>query len=316
MYILSMQNFQEILQKLCRDYGLVIQERLVLEPNSSGVYAALNNDGVYRVLDSQGRSLVLKVAITKNSIAEIARNRKGYKKLEECGLKWFIPQILFTKVDENFAVMLMEYCGENFLNQIRKAENPLGFYAYLIDELTKVYTQSKQKGKEGEQMISSVIAMIKELYEGHISAHLDKSRFLAERVARIESCIDLSHLDFCCFSSWDFTPENIFLTPNGLKYIDPHENVLGIPIIDMACFAGLIKVYDLPQSKEGYSMLREFALTKILSILNIPEKLAYKLFFLGRVLQCFLSAKFRVNSNLNQARKIFLEGKMFLEKIT
>ncbi len=157
--------------------------------------------------------------------------------------------------------------------------------------------------------------MISGQYEKYIYMHLDKERTLAGKLASLKSSIDINKIEFCCFSSWDFVPENTFLMPEGLKYIDPHEDVTGVPIIDMACFAGLIRLYNLPMADKGYAMLQEFALTKIPLILDIPEELACKLFFLGKVLQSFLSTRFRIDSNPKQAQEIFLEGKTYLEKI-
>lgn len=307
-----MQDFQRFIEKLCSDHNLVIQEKFAV---SEGVYAALNNDGVYKVLDSQGRSLVLKIAITENSIAEIKMNEIGYQKLRDYGLDWFIPEVSIIEVNERFAVMLMEYCGEDFLTQARKVKDPLRFYSRLLDELVKVYTQSKRKSDEGKQMVTSIIELILEQYEKYIYIHLDEGRTLESRLGALRSSVNINKIEFCCFSSWDFVPENIFLTPIGLKYIDPHEDVIGIPVIDIACFAGLMRLYGLPEADKGYAMFQEFALTKIPSILNISEKSACKLFLLGKVLQSFLSARFRINSNLIQAQKIFLEGKTCLEKI-
>jgi len=167
---------------------------------------------------------------------------------------------------------------------------------------------------KGGEMINSIINLTIDHYERYLYMYLDKERNLASRLMKLRFSIRTEGLKFCCFSSWDFVPENICLTALGLKYIDPRKDIIGIPIVDLACFAGLIRLYDLPEATKGYQMFKEFALTRIPSILDIPEGLPPKIFFLGRVLQCFLSARFRITNKPEQARQIFSEGQAYLEK--
>lgn len=310
-----MQNSQEIIQRLCEKYDLVVQESIVAQDGGQTTYSALNNDGIYRVVDKFGSTLVLKVGLTKKAIAEILMNNTGYQKLRNLGLGWFIPRVVSTEISEQFGMMLMEDCGESFLSQARQSTEHLKLYACLLDGLEKVYIASRHKANDGGRMVESIIALVVKQYEEYIYMHLDRERALVSRLARLKSSIDVSCLDFCCFASWDFVPENVFVTPTGLKYIDPHEDVTGIPIIDMACFAGLIKLYNLPEADKGYEMFQEFALVKIPSILHIREELARKLFFIGKTLQCFLSTRFRLASHPDQAQQAFSEGKEYLEKI-
>lgn len=310
-----MQKSQEIMQSLCEKYELVIKENLLARDSDQVTYSALNNDGIYRVADRSGLMFVLKLGLTRRAIEEISINNIGYQKLRSLGMDWFIPRILVTEIGEQFGMMLMEDCGENFLSQAKKSTLPLKLYAHLLNELERVYIRSRRKNHDGKKMVEAIIDLIVQQYEEYIYMHLDKERTLVSRLVKLKLSIDINILKFCCFSSWDFVPENIFLTPMGLKYIDPHEGVVGIPIIDMACFAGLIRLYNLPEADEGYRMFQEFALTKIPPILHIPEELANKLFLLGRVLQCFLSTRFRLVSDPSQARQMFLEGKECLESI-
>lgn len=310
-----MKNLQDVLMGLCKSYRLTLKEKFVFDPNKDGVYGGLNNDGVFKALSNDGNLLVLKVAVSDKSIIEIKTNIIGYQRLREQGLEKIVPKIFFSEYDEQFAVLLMEYCGDDFLTQTRKSSNAISQYVALTKELEKIYSISRQGGEYGKKMVSLIISMIKAQYEDHLFMSLDKNRSLAKKIATIPYCIDFGALRICCFASWDFVPENIFLTPNGLKYVDPHEDILGIPIIDLACFAGLIKLYALPQAEEGYRLLENFALTKVASLLNAPEELSLKLFYLGRILQCFLSAGFRVISDPDRAHRIFLEGKDYLEKI-
>lgn len=310
-----MQKSQEIIRELCERYGLVIQEKIVAQDDSQATYSAFNNDGVYRVTNKFGLAFILKVGLTKKAIAEILMNDIGYQKLRNLGLEWFIPRVLATEISGQFGMMLMEDCGEGFLSQTRQSAEPLKLYTCLLDGLEKAYIASRRKADDGKRMVESIIALVIKQYEEYIYMKLDRERVLAGRLAMLKSSIDISDLEFCCFASWDFVPENVFVTHKGVKYIDPHEDVTGIPIIDMACFAGLIKLYNLPEADKGYKMFQEFALGAIPSILHIREELARKLFFLGKILQCFMSTRFRLASHPDQARRTFSEGKEYLERI-
>jgi len=298
---------QELVDRICQEHGLVIQERFTLGNIC---------EGVYRVIDKTGAVLVLKIGNTQRSIAEIVKNSIGYKRLQEEGLGWFIPKIILLEIKNEFAVILMEYCGEDFLTQIKKSNNPIQLYNNLIIELEKVYHQSRQKSEKGNKMVLSVIDKINEQYKKYIYGRLDNGKLLGSKLQRIDAFIDeINSIKFCCFSNWDFTPDDVYLTPAGLKYSDPHEEVLGIPIIDMACFAGVVKAHHLPEANKGYKIIEKFATDKIPAILSIPQKSAYKLFCLGRLLQCFLSIRFRIDTKPRQAKSLFVEAQRCLEKI-
>jgi len=306
-----MKDSSSILKTLCTDRGIRIVERF---GHGGDVYVALNNDGVYKVVDADGRILVLKLALSRNSIAEIQMNRTGYRKLREAGLGWFIPEIVSIEVQEGFAFIFMEYCGEDFLTAVKKSSSPTELYIKLLVELKKVYRASRHDGEEGKKMVASVMKMVIEQYERYLSQCFGRDQVVSDQLAQIESVIRAEILPSYCFSSWDFTPENMFLNSAGLKYVDPHEDVMGIPIIDLACFSGLLIFYDVPESEKGYELFEKFALTDVPPILSIPERSAERLFLLGRILQCFLSSRYRIDSNPEKAHKIFRDSLAYLNK--
>lgn len=184
----------------------------------------------------------------------------------------------------------------------------------MIVELEKVYKQSLQQSNNGKEMIEAVLDKIVEQYKEYLQQPLDPTSSLLDRLEFLKRFFPVDEIKFCCFSNWDFTPEDTYLLDGGLKYSDPHAEVLGIPIVDMACFAGVLIAYELFSAEKGYNLLQEFAMNRVSPILSIPKPLARRLFSLGRVLQCFLSARFRMNSNPDQAQKLFREAKKHLEK--
>ncbi len=287
---------KNLVDSICKKYELFFQRNLKLGCNSDIICIAINKDGL---------KFVIKVAKTKNSIAEIRMNNIGYEKLRECGLNFFIPKVIACEFGNDYAFMIMEYLGPNFLCQVRNSENPLKLYLSLIDSLEKVYSVSCKADIEGNRAIELFIKKTIELYEKYVCPKLDKNRQMFSMLQQIYLSINVYPITFCCFSNWDFTPEDVYLTNTGVKYSDPHDDVLGIPIIDMACFGGLIRLYDLPQSNEGYKEFKKFATNKVAEILHIPTCQAKKIFYLGRLFQCFMSIRFRYESDPEQVGLIF-----------
>lgn len=123
-------------------------------------------------------------------------------------------------------------------------------------------------------------------------------------------------MNFSCFASFDFTPEDVFLSTDGLKYVDPKKSLLGIPIIDMACFGGVAKdAFALPGPVEGYDILKNFAINDISSLLKIDKTTAEAIFYLGRALQMALSSRFRLKTEADKSHQFFEKSCGYCRKI-
>lgn len=298
----------DIIRKICREHRLYI-----IKWFKAGNIC----DAVCKVKNTEENIYVLKIGSEQRSIAEIVKNSIGYTKMKENNLDWFIPKILALKIHGKYAYILMEYCGDDFLKQSKTVAAPTELYLQLIKELEKLYNLSLKEGPEGKIAVLSVIDKVTEQYEVHIPKRLDKKRHWPEKLKRMRKNFETENLNFYCFSHWDFTPEDVYLTPLGLKYSDPHENIFGIPIIDLACFAGVARdAYELPGSEEGYQLLKGFSLQTISEMLHLHKDTAQRLFYLGRVLQCLLSVRFRIKSESDKAEALFDKGYEYLKKIT
>lgn len=296
----------KLVQKLCREYHLKVEERLA---------AGNICNAVYKVLDKDGKPLVLKVGTDERTIAEITMNLVGYQKLKDCGLSHFIPTIVTAIVENKWGFILMDYCGPDFVTRSQQASNPLRLYQGLIAGMEVVYHQSLRVSAASQEMVFTVAKKIVEQYECCLMP-LDQERMLVSRLEMLLEFAKSLDLRLSCFSSWDFTPEDVYLTPQGVKYGDPHEDVFGIPVIDLACFAGVTRdAYRLPGSIEGYQLLHDFAISTVAQLLEVPSETAEKIFLLGRVLQCFLSARFRMVSEPERAAELFAQGREYLARI-
>lgn len=296
----------DLLNSICKKYKLTFQENMELGHNSDIVCLATNKNG---------SKVVIKAAKSINSMAEIVRNIEGYRKLKNCGVSFFIPQIIAYEYTDDYAFIIMEYLGLNFLNQTKHSKNSLRLYLALMTSLEKVYLSSLKEGIEGGEAIKVLIQKIMTLYEEYVYENFDPSRNIFSLLKRACLSIDTSSISFYCFSNWDFTPEDVYLTNTGVKYSDPRVDIFGIPIIDMACFGGLIKLYGLPQGNKGYEEFKKFAVNKVGGILHISRDQSEKIFYLGKIFQCFMSIRFRYQSNPKQTELIFKEAKNLLEKM-
>lgn len=299
-------RIERLVQNLCAEYHFEVKERLT---------AGNICEVVYRVVEESGRQLVLKVGADKRTIAEIQMNLAGYQKLRDCGLANLPPAVVAAKVKHGWAFILMEYCGPDFVAQARTVSNPLQLYSRLIAEMERVYRQSLQESGASLKMVDIVAKKAAEQYKRYLRS-LDPMGTVAPQLDALVALMGELDLRLSCFSSWDFTPEDVYLTPRGIKYGDPHEEILGIPVIDLACFGGVVRdAYQLPGSKRGYQMLRTFASGSVAPLLEISDEVAEKVFLLGRVLQCFLSARFRIASEPGRANDLFSQGKRYLTEI-
>ncbi len=296
---------EEYLLMICNKYRLKVEKVL-----TGGNIC----NAVYKVQQEDGSPLVLKIGTTERTIAEIQMNIAGYQKLKNMGLNKFIPTIIGSQVSKDSAFVLLEYCGPNFITLLRQAQKPIQLFRRLITEMQTIYFESLRVSEDSKRMIISVANKVIEQYERYLNP-LDLNKALPQ-LRKLLNFLNSLNLRFSCFSSWDFTPEDIYLTPQGIKYGDPHEDVLGIPIIDLACFGGVVRdAYKAPGTIEGYKLLYDFAMGQVASLLEVSNEIAKKVFFLGRVLQCFLSARFRMEKEPTQALALFNQGKKYLDKI-
>ena len=135
------------------------------------------------------------------------------------------------------------------------------------------------------------------------------------RSQRIKS-IDLSDDDYLitCFSPYDFTPEDIFISNSGFFYPDPKQECKGLPQISLACFAGVSRdAYGLPESVTGYKILEKFAVKTCSEIVDISISSAERLFLFGRALQCSFSSRVRIYGDKEKASYFAKESERHLD---
>ena len=296
-----------LIKDICRKHSLSVTE----------VFTAGHVcPAVYKAQDRYGKPVVVKVGNNTATIQEIAKNLEGYKMLKKIGLDCICPNIYFAEVRQESALIVMEYCGKDLHSTLEISLNPETVFHELVSQLKNVY-KSSVRTESPVKSIQMVLSKILEQYDMYLATVFDRSYQLQSVLDVLPSRINIEAFRLSCFSSWDFTPRNVFLTKNGLKYIDCNDNVMGIPIIDLACFAGVVKdIHSFPGSIDGYDFLANFAVDEIADMLEIDPVQSLRLFYLGRLLQLFLGARFRINTDPILAKKFYENAVEFLKKIT
>jgi hypothetical protein len=208
--------------------------------------------------------------------------------------------------------IIMSYLGEDFAQQSMRSERSLLLYSILPVLLGPIYRRTKKKDEESKKFLERM----KHRLEKNYREYLIPSGATSEKSLELLYDIEKHAPEFSCFAVFDFTPEDVYLIGDKIKYPDPKQEIRGVPIIDIACFAGLAKdVYHLPSSNEGYAILKKFALNEIPEILEMSRKDAKIIFYYGRALQFSLSSRFRINREMGKAKIYAAKSLGYLHRI-
>lgn len=290
-----MASEEEIKSLLSQRYNITFDEQLTLGNVCKSVFRARLGQ----------RSIVVKIGINSREKAEITQNQMGYKLMADIGVSSLIPEPLRVIQLEDVLVILMQDCGNDFWHSVQLSGDPIRLYRRLISETEKIYRASLSQTVLGVPGVLNALRdrLIRQ-YEQYLFPVFGKQRDMVKSLSQV----DFQRYTFkmACFSTFDFTPEDVFLTPKGLKFCDPPSDLIGIPVIDMACFAGVSRdAYVLPGSSIGYILLEHFATNIIPDILGFGRKMAISLFEFGRALQCSLSARFRIKTDFEKASLLY-----------
>jgi len=240
---------------------------------------------------------------------------------EHLDIENIIDDLVILKT--GWVALVLSLTAVNF-DLLSEAEQDATIYAYgaLLNSLTfpvEVLIRSKKAD------ITSYFASLSE------AEHAQPNPDLKRQIQKYLDFMDTGNLNplfeklaqdvlrltprYATFSSWDFTPENVYLTKSGTRYVDPHTEVIGMPIIDLACFAGTARdAHNLPDSAWGYTLLKSFALIEVANLMQITAAEAEKIFRIGRILQCIMSSIVRVNTDEQHATQLFHQASYHLAR--
>lgn len=300
------QILAEILERLKNLYGIVCSDEEIKPGHMcETIFRARKNN----------RAVVVKIGLTRQAKKEVLMNKKGYDKIRKIGAVDYLPEPCEFVEIKDIPILIMGDCGENLFSLLQNSDEPNKIFDQLASELAHLYqiTRQDDKFQEGEKNLLNAYDVLEEQFKNHLciyepfSSNQSSLKSLRQKLLRIP-------ITFGCFACWDFTPEDMFLTPAGLKIIDPPEHLFGLPIVDLACFAGVSRdVYKLPGAEYGYKLLRRLAY-ETGQLLKLDKQTVNFLFNFGRALQCSLSSRYRINKEVELSKKFFHMAKKFLAK--
>lgn len=259
-----------------------------------------------------GDRLVIKIGLRLESQNEIALNILGYQELSEIGASTILPSRVDHVVVDNIPVLILAHCGDDFWHATKKVENPIQLYRYLTKHVDGLYWSTLRNSDQPSMVVENLVKLIEKVYFERLTEYTDGN--LKLKLQR--QMLRFPTVKKVCFSSYDFTPEDVFVTETSVKYADPKPGQLGLPIVDLACFAGVSRdAHLLPGSIAGYKLLQDYALNELPKILDLARTEAQLFFALGKVVQVGLSGYHRLVEDPMRAQAFINQGVAELEQI-
>lgn len=254
---------------------------------------------------------VVKIPQDEISQTEVITNLQGYKKIEQNGISDILPEVRRTGRVRQFTYLVTNFLGDDFATRAHYESVPELMYTKLAHNMEPIYGKTIQVDGSSHNFIVRIQELLRKNYLTHIlrAKLIDPNTILPH----LAFDIDAFNTPKSCFAVFDFTPEDVYLTENTIKYPDPKADIRGNPIIDLACFAGISRdVYALPGSSHGYGYLEDLAIYDVSDKLGLTQSTARRLFSLGRSLQYSLSARFRIQSDPTIAQEYAQESVRYL----
>lgn len=300
----NQQLVEEFLVK--REYSLVSQ-----------LDGGLNSHVVLARDYNTNELVVVKFGFTQIQRKEIGMNIRAYRLLSHMGLSDHHPVIIDLGETDYYHYMILSYLGDNFEKRIRVSKYPAEEYRIFLEGLLEIYRKSlRLNSGEAQQSVLNIHRMIVEIYNQDIVPLYDETRKLQVQIYLLEHRIMAMKLRYMCFSNWDFTPDDTYIVDRKVMFSDPHDNVYGVPIIELACFSGLLKLIEAPDAESGQKLFEDFALDKVAGMLRITESDSSFIFKLARLFQTFMSIKYRRKSYPLQAQSLFGVSEQILGELT
>lgn len=278
-----------LLKLVAEELRLEFQEQILVGENCKTVFRARHHDG---------RSLIVKIGFGEWAKKEVEANWRGYAQLRKIGAGDLIPNLLERHEIKGVPCLLMDDCGPNFIDAIKLSAQPANCFSRLLQSMENIYRASLSV-EPPVLAIRATRDLVVEQWTGYLEDLVPPTLIARFRVIDFQAFGSMRS----CFSTFEFKPDDLFLTEQGVKKVDPVRDNLGCPAVDLACFAGVCRdAYRLPGSHGGYRLFHRFATEKLPQIIGGSRVTLEVAFSLGRSLQCALSARFRRGPYPDQGR--------------
>ena len=272
------------------------KSRLTLGNNANDVFRAKNTD--------TNAPLVVKVGTTEHSAKEIKLNMEGYAELENMGAGKIIPEYRKLVTIESIPVLIMSDCGSDFYHAVRDTDTPLELYKLLAKHLLPLYQRTLRRTEDSYAFGKTLKSLLQRAYGPELQKLISVPADLISQINDWKP--DGLGVNFESFSTFNFTPEDTFVSVDGLKFVDPIPPFGGVPVLDMACFSGVAEALKLPAATAGGQILKRFAIEDVSQMFEISQDTARSIFEIGRAIQLGFSARQRHKEGKEKLAEEFL----------
>lgn len=263
-------------------------------------------DGVFRGLAGHNREpVVVKFGDTEKGATEIRKNVVGYAEIVEMGIEWLIPDRRDLIILDGAIVLILSDCGDDFYSAVKKHSQPASLYRLLVNQLPKLYKDTLRATEVSSGVGRTLQKLLNRAYL------VDTPWLVPQDILHLIDQWNVSKLTskYHSFSTFDFTPEDVFVSENGIKYADPKFPQVGVPIVDLACFSGVALAHELPAAHEEYESFRSLAVGEVADLFSLSHDTASQYFEVGRAIQLGFSSRQRLKEGkLNVAENMLKDG--------
>ncbi len=257
-----------------------------------------------------GTRYIVKVGTDAQSAKEIGDNEYGFKMLRAEGAGSILPEAISTFTVGGHPAIIMEYLGRSFRDASK--DDPTA-YAILFDSVESLARNTLR---------TDAVAQARGFAE--IASHLRKwYGLLSERGIITKEALNVldsireepMNSDKCTIMLLDFTPDNIFISGDGIKYIDPwvQGTYSGSLIPSISIFMGLLETAYGTRIEVHVREKLNRLVRSLGRMLDLDERQIEGQMLLGHSLQLALSSFVRIENDPKTSKGYALLG---LEKLS
>lgn len=233
----------------------------------------------------------------EDAMRDLEANIYGYSRLKELGVEKILPLELREVQVENGRALVMRDAGKT----MRQADLGFAQFEWFWEHFSFIAASTARKN--ASERSSS--------YEDEIVRHIERFAPAGSDIASIVNRrLQYHPLKNVSLMLLDLTPDNVFVSPGRLFFIDPWSqcSYLGNPAVSIGQLTTLVRLYRLRDSERGSMILEEGSRRELPEILDCSPEAIDQGLLLGKTLQLNLSAYVRRDSDPERAEELLRQA--------
>lgn len=260
-----------------------------------------------RGVSDKGEQLCFKMGINDKSRKEVEDNLYGYNQLRILGAESLLPDPIVEISESNFNGLKMSFLGKPIVDSLRQGS--ASDWMENINWWRRIFSEAKIfNSADSWVLIRDSIGGVVEKIKSYGQILADCGLLHKKDINYLDG-LDIEMIakgQLAALQLLDFTPDNVFLFQDKIKFIDPwrQKSYLGSPIPGLNQFLTLSRdVHSFPLSEQDWKA-GENIIDQIGESLGLkPQQVEFQK-RLGAALQYSLSAYVRRNSEKERAHLI------------